>query len=463
MPKSVFQSEGGVPIRAGGFVLLTLLLGLPAWAQQAVPQQDEIDLQARSNVVQGSGARAFGMGGAFLARADDATAASWNPAGLSYLRLPEVSAVFSDNWLNAAQTFPGGSLHDDHRSGKSPDFFAFAYPFKVGSTAGAVQISFQRVVSFDENRTFSNTSGATFAVHSTGGFDVLAFGSGLQVFRRLRVGATLNRWVNGYHQDVDKNNPRSESQQSTDFDLSAWNVNVGAIWTPSENLNLGAVVKTAFTGDVSLRRSRTDLFSSASPSGVPTVLTITNSAASGGSRPPALLVFPGAVGIGTSWRPLSPLTLSADYTQTFWSHGRIHNFFILPPPPSPVGQAPAPATPMLPPVVFGTLPYPTLNDTAQQDTKQFRLGVEYVVIGTHVKWPLRAGFFTDSQVFRGADGKAPQFVGWTLGTGLIFGPVLFDVAYIYESGDYTDLRTLGTSVASHRLFASLIYRRPAGR
>ena len=35
----------------------------------------------------------MGMGGAFLARADDATAASWNPAGLSYLRLPEVSLV----------------------------------------------------------------------------------------------------------------------------------------------------------------------------------------------------------------------------------------------------------------------------------------------------------------------------------------------------------------------------------
>mgnify|MGYP000095960413 CR=1 FL=1 len=33
------------------------------------------------------------MGGAFLARADDATAASWNPAGLSYLRRTEFSLV----------------------------------------------------------------------------------------------------------------------------------------------------------------------------------------------------------------------------------------------------------------------------------------------------------------------------------------------------------------------------------
>ncbi len=55
--------------------------------------QDELDLQGRANLVVGAGARAYGMGGAFLSRADDATAASWNPAGLSYLRRPEVTAA----------------------------------------------------------------------------------------------------------------------------------------------------------------------------------------------------------------------------------------------------------------------------------------------------------------------------------------------------------------------------------
>jgi hypothetical protein len=41
----------------------------------------------------GSGARALGMGGAFIAVADDATAASWNPGGLIQLELPEISIV----------------------------------------------------------------------------------------------------------------------------------------------------------------------------------------------------------------------------------------------------------------------------------------------------------------------------------------------------------------------------------
>ncbi len=43
--------------------------------------------------ISGAGARAKGMGGAFIGVADDATAVSWNPAGLAQLDRPEASAV----------------------------------------------------------------------------------------------------------------------------------------------------------------------------------------------------------------------------------------------------------------------------------------------------------------------------------------------------------------------------------
>ena len=39
----------------------------------------------------GVGARVAGMGGAFIGVADDATAVSWNPAGLTQLDKPEAS------------------------------------------------------------------------------------------------------------------------------------------------------------------------------------------------------------------------------------------------------------------------------------------------------------------------------------------------------------------------------------
>jgi len=41
----------------------------------------------------GSGARAIGMGGAFIGVADDATAASWNPGGLIQLENPRANRM----------------------------------------------------------------------------------------------------------------------------------------------------------------------------------------------------------------------------------------------------------------------------------------------------------------------------------------------------------------------------------
>ena len=50
----------------------------------------------------GSGARAAGMGNAFIAVSDDGTAASWNPAGLSQLRKPELSLA----WMSTDNNSP---------------------------------------------------------------------------------------------------------------------------------------------------------------------------------------------------------------------------------------------------------------------------------------------------------------------------------------------------------------------
>jgi len=54
----------------------------------------QVDISSSLNPV-GSGSRATGMGGAFIGVADDATAASWNPAGLIQLEKPEMSAAYS--------------------------------------------------------------------------------------------------------------------------------------------------------------------------------------------------------------------------------------------------------------------------------------------------------------------------------------------------------------------------------
>jgi long-subunit fatty acid transport protein len=419
--------------------------------------QDQLTLQARANVVQGSGARALGMGGAFLARADDATAASWNPAGLSYLRLPEVSLVYSGGNFNTRQTSPlSADFTDDRRRGHGPEFAAATYPLRIGAVSGSAQLSFQRLISFTSDRTIDEffvpvpvvneppepafTRRSTIA--SRGGFDVISLGSGWQLTRTLRAGATLNRWFNGYDQTYDKPVELGNSHQQFRYDLRGWNVNLGVIWSPTETLNLGLVYKNGFRGRLDLSKSRSDPF----PGAGGTVVLRERSATSGELALQPRLDFPAAIGVGASLRPRSALTFSLDYTRTRWSRGRVFDFFDLPK----TGSI----------NVFPPLPYPTLDSNAsQEDTEQTRGGVEYVVIRGRLKWPLRVGYFSDRQYFRALDGP-PRFDGYAMGTGLIVGPVLFDVAYVIEAASYSDPDRNTVRVRSHRLFGSMIFRLP---
>ena len=449
------------PARRGiGLLCAAWVLGLAAaaGAQDPIPQPspevpelppDELDFQGLTSITLGSGARAFGMGGAFLARADDATAASWNPAGLSYLRNPEISIVGARNSFDRG---PEGGEANDTFDGRTPDFAAIAYPLEFGSVSGAAQISYQRVFSFRGERTVDK-EGFTLSTKGTGGFDVIALGTGLQVSRSLRAGITLNRWMNGYQQSRARTGLRRQRQE-LDYDLSGWNVNLGLLWTPQESVNLGLVAKTPFTGSLTLRRDRTDFFPGETPQDL---ITTTNGAESDDLS----LEFPAAVGVGASWRPQSTLTFSVDYTRTLWSEGRIHNFFTVPPKP-PDSPIPAPAPD---PIVFTELPYPTLLDPDQVDTYQLRMGAEYVIIASHLKVPLRAGYFLDRQYFRAGDGKAPVFDGFTVGAGILAGPFLFDVAYVHESGTYLDSgEPQGRAFTTfQRVFVSLMYRHRASQ
>jgi long-chain fatty acid transport protein len=446
--------------------LLVFLFARAAAAQTPTPTplpQDLFTLQARANFVQGSGARALGMGGAFLARADDATAASWNPAGLSYLRLPELSFVYSNGDLSSHETNPlTAEVTDDRRSGHAPDFLAVTYPMQIRSVSGSAQISFQRQISFVSDRTIDELlvpiGEAPFIRRSTissrGGFDVLALASGWQLTRTLRLGATLNRWFNGYDQNLDKPVELGVSHQEVRFDLRGWNANFGVIWTPTETLNLGLIYKTGFRCRFDLDRLRRDPFPTSEG-----VVVRERSATSADLGLAPQLDFPAAIGVGASVRPRNALTVSADYTRTRWSKGVVRDFFDL-------GRTGAPS-------IFPELPYPTLDSTEpQEDTEQVRAGLEYVLIRGRLKLPIRVGYFNDKQYFQAirryatlGDGtvvvvtRAPSFDAVTAGAGLILGRILLDVAYVYEHGRYMDRITAHPiRLTSNRVVASLIYR-----
>lgn len=434
------------PLAFAGFLLAAAGAASNASAQ-SIPADDELQPpNVRVSIAHGSGARALGMGGAFLARPDDGTAASWNPAGLSYLRRLEVSAAGFFTSAHSIGINVGGDLaNDDRLNATTIDFVSAAFPFETEQVSGAGQLSYQRAIPFGGKRRIGRSRSRHIEVDTKGGFDLIAAGIGLQLSQSVRFGATVNRWVNGYEANFSgrhETNPTDMNAevQERDLTLNGWNMHFGAIWSPlaDDKLNFGVVGKTPFDANVSLWRRRRDFSPDVEPANKQEF------------RSGLQLRFPGTVGIGTSWRIASPLTASVDYTYSFWSDAAISGYFQL----NPRDVA-----------TYPQLAFPdTSIDTEQEDTEQIRMGLEYVLFVGKVKCPLRVGYFNDKQYFRtdipnvdpGDDGPAPRFNAFTVGTGLAAGNLLVDTAYVHERGRYYD----GTfkKVTSHRVYMSVIFR-----
>lgn len=111
----------------------------------------------------GSGARALGLAGAFTALADDATAASWNPAGLIQLERPELSVVYrfderDDTHLSDDPLFNVG---EDSYEMDNLNYFSAAYPFYIESIQRNAVVSFNYQEAYDFTTEFNaDTSGS---------------------------------------------------------------------------------------------------------------------------------------------------------------------------------------------------------------------------------------------------------------------------------------------------------------
>src|SRR3989338_3348087 len=108
----------------------------------------------------GSGARAIGQGSAFIAVADDATAASWNPGALIQLERHECSVVYS--FLSTQQEFDPGStglsLSNEAVSRNDLNYASMAYPFRVFGKNMVAALNYQQIYDFHMDLSFSQLS-----------------------------------------------------------------------------------------------------------------------------------------------------------------------------------------------------------------------------------------------------------------------------------------------------------------
>jgi len=161
--------------------LLCVLIGAPgtAWALT----DEEIFRDFRFNFVN-PGARSLGMGGAFIAAADDATAAQANPAALHYVTRQELFLEYRSvqpekQVFSASQGDPNNpnplflnlQSVSNRENTNFPSFASYAVPFNLGSRRGRFAVSRQVVLNVD-NKLQNGPSETTFLDFSTSDFTV---------------------------------------------------------------------------------------------------------------------------------------------------------------------------------------------------------------------------------------------------------------------------------------------------
>ena len=162
------------------------------------------------------GARSLGMGGAFTARSDDATAVYANPAGLIQLSRPEVSIEgrrwgFFNRFLAGGTQLDSASLDglvydesDDATAGLS--FLSGFYPSKSGRWVVGIfrheTVNFETGLATDSAGVFTNF-GTGFARPRDGlldlEIDTVGASFAVQVLDSLSVGATVTSWDFSFH------------------------------------------------------------------------------------------------------------------------------------------------------------------------------------------------------------------------------------------------------------------------
>lgn len=190
-------------------LVFTLNFALTAFISFAADSTDRIEIPSSPNPV-GSGARALGMGGAFIAVADDATAASWNPGGLIQLQHPEFSVVGA--WFHRAEdntfVFRPESSGEQTVSESRLNYLSAAKPFTLWNRNMVVSVNYQHLYDFSREWHFplitsgENRSTEYVDYESAGSLSAWGLAYCVEIIRgKLSFGFTLNFWEDGFHKN----------------------------------------------------------------------------------------------------------------------------------------------------------------------------------------------------------------------------------------------------------------------
>lgn len=335
------------------------------------------------------GARSVGMGTAFVAAADDATAAFTNPAGLARLSRREVSAELrfkrlASSYLSGGRisgnitgvgldTVPLPTYGEDIDDQLGVNFVSFSWPLAAKATVTgylhqAVTIDngffnegvFLRVTFLGE----TEDRGRELPVGGTRSVDVRTFGGaiGYQVSDRLSVGGGVSVWTFdldasfarfGVHGEFDGPVDRSRTSATAeqDGDDAAAAFNFGGLFDVFPYLKVGG----SFRRGPSFEFSQRDVLPSAN-------FDLTRR---------GKFKVPDMWAAGVEWRPIEPLRVLVDYNRV--SYSQLKKDFL----------------------DFQGIASGRPEQLVLEDGNELHGGIEYVFLKAPLPLAVRGGFWTD--------------------------------------------------------------------
>ncbi|KPA10360.1 Membrane protein involved in aromatic hydrocarbon degradation [Candidatus Magnetomorum sp. HK-1] len=407
----------------------------------------DFDMPSSFNPV-GSGARAMGMGGAYMNTCSDGTAISWNPACLVRVKDYELALVQTINYRKEDNYFPKkpSISHTGRITQSDLNFAGVVIPFKKCQRQMAFSFSYQYLYDMSREWNFwDNRAVNKYIYHSDhwdfrqkGGLTAMSLAYGVQLNTQLTLGLSLNFWDNSLSENKWQQTYRNkgkvihpggvniyEDRQTESYTFKGKNVNLGFMYRFNSRWYVGGVLKTPFRADIDYQQD--GMYIDAS-----------GSTPKESIRKSYDLDMPLSYGLGMMIHPTDRFRLSFDAYCTQWDQ-------------------------FIQTDEFGIETFPITNklmDTSDINaTYQFRLGIEYLWSYKEYIIPLRSGIFYDPAP---SHAKPDEFWGISLGTGLTKNHCYsFDIAYQYRYGNdvqTVDLGHLGFSqdVNEHSLYLSVI-------
>lgn len=452
------------------------LLGIAACICTTPIASAQLDFSISPTPV-GSGARAAGMADAFVAIADDATAASWNPAGLTQLERPELSVVGSFNFVqdefNASSDKETESTHTS--SFTDLNFLSFVYPLPPFGSSGrntVLSISYQRKYDFtgDFAIALNDTLELTpddrfdfftdFDFEQQGGLSAITPAIAIELTRSLSFGIAVNIWRstffddNGWDQTVtiegttffnDEFQEQSSRVERESYDdLEGENVTVGLLWQVNDRWRVGLRYDSGLHAKATYDKTNVGDGVTFEP-----------------IHEDRKLRLPDTWALGIAFRPNDRLTVAFDISRTDWN-----DFYI--------EQADGTRISLVDGVEMDDPDVSTDFDP----TYSYRLGAEYVFIPKHptetldTLWSLRGGLFLDQEPASGrpstdpivpGDGNPDNFYGFAIGVGMqVFNRINIDAAYQLRYGNNVNsdrirgIEGFAEDIVQHRFLLSTV-------